>query len=142
MVLPFAGAGGYSEGGRRHLGGDFEFTIGVTFVYQFKSGDQLGLTFSPISNAGIHEGNPGSESLLVRYSIPVGNLFWRGPMAGTARHSADNRGLPSAADVKSKKDAAGYIWSPRLRRDPRRNSCSNCASRLRSPAAIRSSSGR
>ena len=75
VILPFAAAGGYSDGGSRDLGGVFEFMVGATVAYEFESGGQLGLTFSHISNADIHENNPGVESLLVTYSIPVGNLF-------------------------------------------------------------------
>jgi len=35
----------------------------------------LGLTFHHLSNAGLDEQNPGTESVLLVYSIPFDKLF-------------------------------------------------------------------
>lgn len=75
IVSPSAGAGGYHRGSGKDLGGTFQFVLGLDGAYEFPSGDRLGLKFSHISNAGIHEDNPGEESLLLTYSVPLDRLL-------------------------------------------------------------------
>ena len=79
VFTPTAGMGAYRRGGSKDLGGTFQFHIGFDVAYRLEDGSRLGIKFSHISNAFIHDINPGAESLLLTYSIPVGNMF---PISG------------------------------------------------------------
>lgn len=70
MATPFLGLGGYSEGDDTDLGGVFQFRASLNLAYQFHDGSRFGVRFAHISNAGIHDRNPGEEELLLTYSIP------------------------------------------------------------------------
>ena len=48
---------------------------GFDVAYRFDDGARLGVKFSHISNARIHESNEGAESFLLTYSMPLGNMF-------------------------------------------------------------------
>lgn len=74
VITPEAAMGGWSKGGGKDLGGPFEFKTGAEAAYRFDDNSRLGLLFDHISNAGIYKKNPGVESLMVMYSIPVGWL--------------------------------------------------------------------
>jgi len=71
VLTPFAGLGGYARGDGPELGGVFQFHVGLDLAYQLEFG-RIGLKIGHISNAGIHDDNPGSESLLLTYSLPFG----------------------------------------------------------------------
>ncbi|MFQ5775814.1 MAG: acyloxyacyl hydrolase [Kiloniellaceae bacterium] len=75
VVRPRVGLGGYREGDSRHLGGVFQFHLGVDLAYRFDNDHRLGVMFAHISNASVHESNPGTNSLLVTYAIPLGSIF-------------------------------------------------------------------
>ena len=75
VVTPSAGLGGYRRGEGKRLGGTFEFHLGLDFAYRFDDGTRLGVRVTHISNAYAHDINPGEESALVTYTIPVGNMF-------------------------------------------------------------------
>lgn len=66
--------GGYGGGGFR-LGSHVEFRSGVEAAYRFEDKSRLGVGFYHISNAGLTDRNPGSESLMLEYAYPIGNLF-------------------------------------------------------------------
>lgn len=74
-VLPSAGMGGYHRGSSKDLGGVFQFHLGITGAYQLDNGSRVGITFAHISNARVHRNNPGVNSLLLTYSIPVATMF-------------------------------------------------------------------
>jgi hypothetical protein len=72
VTTPFFTVGGYHQGGSKDLGGIFQFRSGLTVAYQFdKEGSRLGVRFAHISNAGIHDNNPGENEVLLTYSIPL-----------------------------------------------------------------------
>ena len=48
----------------------FEFLVEFTLAYRFDNDHKLGVTISHISNADIHDRNPGSESILLSYTEP------------------------------------------------------------------------
>ncbi len=75
VVWPTAGAGGYREGNSTKLGGVFQFHFALTVAYRFDNDHRLGLTFAHISNAGLHDANPGNNSLLFTYSYSIGEPF-------------------------------------------------------------------
>jgi hypothetical protein len=74
-ITPAGGAGAYRKGGGKALGGTFQFHMGLDLAYLFDGGSRLGLKVTHISNAFLHDSNPGQESLLLTYSLPVGRLF-------------------------------------------------------------------
>lgn len=75
IVTPAAGIGGYARGDGKDLGGVFQFHVGLDVAYWFESGDRLGLKIAHISNAGLHDENPGVESLLLTYTFSLETLF-------------------------------------------------------------------
>jgi lipid A 3-O-deacylase len=75
VLSPQLAAGGYSEGDSLDLGGVFQFREAVDLSYRFDDGSRLGVRFAHISNAGIHDRNPGTEEAYVIYSIRPGPVF-------------------------------------------------------------------
>lgn len=73
-LRPFGGIGGYSEGSARDLGGVFQFETGAAVGYRFENQMETGILFKHISNAGIHDDNPGVNSLMLTVSMPF-DLF-------------------------------------------------------------------
>lgn len=70
VVTPLAGLGGYSRDDSSDLGGVFQFRLSLGLNYQFADQSRLGLNIAHISNAGIHDNNPGEEEVYVTYAIP------------------------------------------------------------------------
>ncbi|MDA1091373.1 MAG: acyloxyacyl hydrolase [Proteobacteria bacterium] len=54
------------------LGHGLEFRSQIEFAYRFDDRSRLGLAVSHSSNASIGDTNPGTESVLVNYSYPLG----------------------------------------------------------------------
>ena len=75
VISPELAVGGWSKGGGKDLGGPVEFKSGGEFAYRFSDNSRLGFLFDHISNAGIYKKNPGVESAMLMYSIPLGGLF-------------------------------------------------------------------
>jgi hypothetical protein len=69
---PQLAMGGYHEGSSRDLGGVFQFRQSIDLAYRFDNGHRLGLKVAHISNADIHDTNPGEEELYLTYSLPFG----------------------------------------------------------------------
>ncbi len=72
VVMPVAAVGYWHRGSGKDLGAHVEFKTGAEFAYRFDDASRLGIAFDHISNAGISKTNPGVESLLLVYSIPIG----------------------------------------------------------------------
>ncbi|MGO8919526.1 MAG: acyloxyacyl hydrolase [Stellaceae bacterium] len=72
VIMPQAAFGFWSRGDGKNLGGSEEFKTGAEFAYRFDDYSRLGLLFDHISNAGIYSKNPGVESAMIMYSIPIG----------------------------------------------------------------------
>ena len=72
---PMGGIGGYGSGDGKDLGGVFQFIVASEVAYEFENRMRLGLYVSHISNAGIHDDNPGTDSVLVSFSVPLDRLF-------------------------------------------------------------------
>ena len=70
VVMPNIAVGGYHEGSSKDLGHVVEFRTGVEIAYRFADKSRLGLAFQHISNAGLDDKNPGTESLVLTYAIP------------------------------------------------------------------------
>lgn len=65
-------AGNYHHGEGKKLGGPVEFRSGIEVARRFGAGSRLGLCLYHLSNAGLYEHNPGSESLVLDWTIGLG----------------------------------------------------------------------
>lgn len=54
------------------LGYPLEFRSQAELAYRFDNRARLGVAISHYSNAGLGDGNPGSETISLNYSIPLG----------------------------------------------------------------------
>lgn len=75
IIRPEGAIGAFREGGGKDLGGVFEIHSALTFAYEFDNKARLGITVTHISNTGINGSNPGLDSLLLSYSIPIDPIF-------------------------------------------------------------------
>ena len=75
VIMPFTGAGLYARGAGNDLGGPVQFRNGLELGYRFDNGSQIGVSGSHISNANIYDENPGTEVLMLHYSVPTGWFF-------------------------------------------------------------------
>jgi hypothetical protein len=71
LFAPGFAAGYYAQGGGKNLGYPIEFRSGVELAWQFSDWHRLGLHFYHLSNASIGQRNPGEESLVLFYDIPL-----------------------------------------------------------------------
>lgn len=75
VLTPNFAVGIYGNGDSKDLGHAVEFRSGVELAYRFDDYSRLGLAVHHISNAGLDERNPGTESVLLMYSIPFDKIF-------------------------------------------------------------------
>ncbi len=69
-------AGGYYANGRgKDLGYPIEFRSGIELGWQFADWHRLGIHFYHLSNASLGRRNPGEESLVLYYDIPLRKGF-------------------------------------------------------------------
>ena len=54
----------------KELGGTLEFRTGAELAWRFDDYSRLGLALHHISNASIYDSNPGTEMLVLTYSVP------------------------------------------------------------------------
>jgi len=59
------------------LGHALEFRSQIEFAYRFDDRSRLGVAVSHSSNASLGDTNPGTESVLLNYSYPLGKVFGR-----------------------------------------------------------------
>jgi len=69
ILSPQTGVGAYEKGSSKDLGGTFEFISGLGLSYQFADHSRLGFRYEHISNANLHDINPGADILLFNYGI-------------------------------------------------------------------------
>ena len=72
VVMPNFAIGGYRRGSSKDLGNVIEFRSGLEIAYRFDDRSRLGVAFQHTSNASISNNNPGTESLVLTYSIALG----------------------------------------------------------------------
>ncbi len=75
LVAPGFAAGVYAPGDGKRLGYPLEFRSGVELAYQFSDYRRMGLHFYHLSNASLGKKNPGEESLVFFYDIPITRGF-------------------------------------------------------------------
>jgi lipid A 3-O-deacylase len=71
VLTPNAAAGVFERGSGTMLGSWWEFRTGAEVAYRFTDQSRLGLAITHTSNAGLTKRNPGEQSLLLMYSIPM-----------------------------------------------------------------------
>src|SRR4051812_4296023 len=72
LVLTPNVAGGYfSHGSGINLGSWWEFRSGAEFAWRFEDMSRLGVAVYHTSNAGLTRINPGAQSILLLYSVPL-----------------------------------------------------------------------
>jgi hypothetical protein len=71
LIAPGFAAGYYAQGKGKNLGYPIEFRSGVELAWQFADWHRLGIHFYHLSNAGLGHRNPGEESLVLFYDIPL-----------------------------------------------------------------------
>lgn len=70
-VLPSFAAGLFEEGDGKDLGHAVEFKSEIGLAYEFWGGHRVGASISHMSNASLDDNNPGAESAMLFYSLPV-----------------------------------------------------------------------
>ncbi len=75
VATPSFAVGYYEEGDGLDLGSAAEFRSQIEIAYRFDDRSRLGLSFSHMSNAGIGDDNPGSESLMLTYALPLNAIL-------------------------------------------------------------------
>ncbi|MDH3316794.1 MAG: acyloxyacyl hydrolase [Gammaproteobacteria bacterium] len=69
IATPLLSVGAYSQGAGPDLGGTLEFRSSITFAYELEDKSRIGVGIAHISNASIHDENPGENEILVSYSF-------------------------------------------------------------------------
>lgn len=75
LVAPGFAAGYFWQGSWKSLGFPLEFRSGIELAWQFSDFRRLGVHFYHLSNASIGHRNPGEESLVFYYDIPIKRGF-------------------------------------------------------------------
>jgi hypothetical protein len=71
VVTLSTGAGGYTEGNAKDLGGSLEFRSQIELGYRFTGHSRVTAAFGHISNAGLGDHNPGGETVTLYYHLPL-----------------------------------------------------------------------
>jgi lipid A 3-O-deacylase len=71
VLTPNAAAGIFERGSGTRLGSWWEFRTGAELAYRFADQSRLGVAAHHTSNAGLTRRNPGEQSVLLMYSIPM-----------------------------------------------------------------------
>ena len=65
----------YEKGDGKDLGNWFQFRSGIEVAWVFWDRSRLGVALHHLSHAGLGDDNPGTETLMLNYSIPTARLF-------------------------------------------------------------------
>jgi hypothetical protein len=71
VLTPNAAAGVYQHGGGTPLGSWWEYRTGGEFDYKFADQSRLGVAVHHTSNDGLTRNNPGEQSVLLVYQLPL-----------------------------------------------------------------------
>lgn len=75
VLSPSTAVGLFGKGSGKDLGSALEFRSGVELAYRLDDRSRIGVGLFHLSNASIGNRNPGEESLLLYYALPVEQLF-------------------------------------------------------------------
>ena len=76
VLVPTFSVGYYNARKGLDLGLDMQFATQVSLEYEFGAGHRLGLTLGHLSNGSFSDYNPGTEALMLTYSLPL-DVFWK-----------------------------------------------------------------
>ena len=71
VLTPNVAAGYFARGNGTNLGSWWEFRAGVEVAWRFEDMSRLGVAVHHMSNAGLTKRNPGQQSVLLMYSVPL-----------------------------------------------------------------------
>ncbi|MSO75293.1 MAG: acyloxyacyl hydrolase [Alphaproteobacteria bacterium] len=77
VLLPSASAGLYDDGHGKPLGHVVEFRTGAELAYRFDDRSRIGIAIHHISNASLGNKNPGEESVVITYAVPLEKIIGR-----------------------------------------------------------------
>ncbi|MDN5849764.1 MAG: acyloxyacyl hydrolase [Nitrococcus sp.] len=69
IFTPLGAVGAYDQGHSKDLGGVLEFRGSITAAYAFANGARFGVQVGHISNANLHNRNPGEEDAFLTYAL-------------------------------------------------------------------------
>lgn len=72
VLTPHVAVAAYEQGGSLDLGYDMEFRSGLDLAYRLSESSRLALGIYHLSNNGLGDDNPGSESMVLTYSLTPG----------------------------------------------------------------------
>jgi hypothetical protein len=76
VLTPTTAAGYFERGQGTKLGSWWEFRTGAEFAYRFADSSRLGIAVNHTSNAGLTKRNPGEQSAVLVYSVPMPSIAW------------------------------------------------------------------
>lgn len=71
VLTPNAAAGVFQRAGGTNLGSWWEFRTGAELAWRFPDQSRIGIAANHTSNAGLTRRNPGEQSIVLMYSIPL-----------------------------------------------------------------------
>ena len=71
VLTPNVAAGYFASGSGTRLGSWMEFRSGAELAWRFADTSRLGVAVHHTSNAGLTKVNPGEQSILLMYSVPL-----------------------------------------------------------------------
>jgi hypothetical protein len=71
VLTPNVAAGYFASGSGTRLGSWMEFRSGAELAWRFADTSRLGVAVHHISNAGLTKQNPGAQSVVLMYSVPL-----------------------------------------------------------------------
>jgi lipid A 3-O-deacylase len=71
VLTPNVAAGYFARGSGTNLGSWWEFRSGAELAWRFSDMSRLGVAVHHTSNAGLTKCNPGAQSVLLMYSVPL-----------------------------------------------------------------------
>lgn len=71
VLTPTAAAGYFARGNGTNLGSWWEFRTGAELAWRFPDSSRIGVAVNHTSNAGLTKRNPGAQSVVLMYSIPL-----------------------------------------------------------------------
>ena len=77
VLTPSFAAGLYHGGAGKDLGHAVEIRSQIEIAYRFAGRTRLGVGLIHISNAGLDDRNPGTNTLMATYAVPFSSLLGR-----------------------------------------------------------------
>jgi hypothetical protein len=96
-LVPQLGVGVYHRGDAKNLGGSLEFRSGLELVYRASDALRVGVEFYHLSNAGLHELNPGVNSLVLTFGVGRSHAFRSEDRHADGESDRRDRSAPSPA---------------------------------------------